>query len=478
MKKTLLFLLSSLLLISANSTFAEQVTINVDSTVSYMYDPYGVVSDITLGQSITGSYTYETTTLDSDPALSVGYYPHAENSGRMELTAGNYTFKTNAFAYMPIDIFIDDEEWLAGQEAYFVNSIDNEMTNGATIDALSINMVNQSSSNALTSSLLTATAPDLNLFSNEKKVFISGFKDGFSFFIEADINSLVDGAPAEPPVPPAPTYGTKYMYKVTAVVTQVGPGVDAFNGKVQTGDTIIGTYIIDSTTLGTPSEWDPANSVSYAHTPGTGSISVEFNGITFSSTVDGQTPVVTVTNDDSFNMDLLLIESEQVESTDPAIEPLYVAINFSGDGAVLNSTAMPTDNNTLDMWTDKKIYMGTMFDYVTADIVSMVMLPTQVLSIVPGDSYLHPSMRFDAAFNLANAAPITGVTGTLNGLDISNYLVGCQTFAPIGSMQTVVCDDTHLQLIPGENVLNIDVTTDDGKNFNDTATWTVPVTAP
>ncbi len=56
---------------------AELITIAIEATVDTVSDPCGhLEGNISLGDTISGYYTYESTTLDSNPADYVGDYWH------------------------------------------------------------------------------------------------------------------------------------------------------------------------------------------------------------------------------------------------------------------------------------------------------------------------------------------------------------------------------------------------------------------
>ena len=80
------FLLAMLVAFGASRAHAVPVTFNFSGTISFS-DP--ALASIMVGQPITGSYTFESTTADTNPLSFIGNYLHTLQSG--SITVGAYT---------------------------------------------------------------------------------------------------------------------------------------------------------------------------------------------------------------------------------------------------------------------------------------------------------------------------------------------------------------------------------------------------
>ncbi len=75
---------------------AETTTINLIAGVAEVDDPFNLLGGkIKVGDVITGSYTYDTSTPDTNPLVQVGDYQHYASPNGVRINAGPWIFETN-----------------------------------------------------------------------------------------------------------------------------------------------------------------------------------------------------------------------------------------------------------------------------------------------------------------------------------------------------------------------------------------------
>jgi len=134
------------------------ITIAIEGVVDHVADPDNYLeARINIGDLITGSYTYDTDTPDSNPLSNVGIYEHHTYPYGFSLSVGGVNFMTNpANIYFLVevgnDIYVDD---------YVVRSYDNlPLANGTSVNNISWSL-QDSSATAITSIELPIMPPVL-----------------------------------------------------------------------------------------------------------------------------------------------------------------------------------------------------------------------------------------------------------------------------------------------------------------------------
>lgn len=464
MKKQLSLLMAVLMLplIIMSNAHAESVTVNIDATVIQVDDPYGVVPEIALGDSMGGSYTYETLTPDLEPLLEKGVYPHEGGSGSLNLALGPYQVQTDTAQTGAFGIDIDDE-YTPGWEWYMVMSHHLLPNNGVIFEYAGIDL-GGNNGGALPSAALTTTPPNPLLFNINRNVYIQGTKDGFFFSVILDVTGLAVASQTEP-------QQTRYEYRANAVVTYLDDPGGVLAGRVDIDSMINAGFIYD---LATPNSSSYPSEGLYLHAPGTGGVSVSFADVVLSTDPEAQTPEVHVFNsDDPAGWDHFGIIGNTVVSNNTAITAYNVGVLFDGSGAVFDSIEMPAGNLSLPDWNDTRIMVignGWSFE---ARITSLELVKVPVVEVFPADGGVHPMQHFDMALRVVDQALITGINGTNNGQDISPYLVGCAILPKQDLAQSVVCPDTTSILVPGGNSLQLQVMLDDGRVHDANLSWVV-----
>ena len=145
----------------------ELVTIRIEGVVDYVSDPFGLVDgEITAGTAITGTYTYDLTTPDSNPLAEVGDYEHGLAPSGFRMTAGGYEFRTDP---ANVNFLIESIDNYAEVDALLLVSYNNLFPlDGITFTNITWTLHDYTGS-ALSSPTISATAPviddwEVNLF--------------------------------------------------------------------------------------------------------------------------------------------------------------------------------------------------------------------------------------------------------------------------------------------------------------------------
>jgi hypothetical protein len=162
MKKLLRFVFAILILcaFSLNSS-ASLITISITAQVTGVSDSYNLLEGkVEVNDIITGTYTYDTSTEDTNPAFEYGDYWHYSSPCGLELTAGGFLFKTDS---NNIKFLIGAANNYQGyQDGYLVRSYNNLfLYDGVDVDHISWQLDDYSGT-ALSSTDLPITAPILS----------------------------------------------------------------------------------------------------------------------------------------------------------------------------------------------------------------------------------------------------------------------------------------------------------------------------
>ena len=141
---------------------AELITIQIEGVVDTVEDDGDYLEDqIHVGDIITGWYTYDTDTPDSNPAYEVAHYQHTIQPAGITLHIGGVEFKTD-FADVDFLVGITNDGTSGGlHDSYWIVSHNNELLpNGASVDSILWNLEN-SGGTALHSTDLPLLPPNL-----------------------------------------------------------------------------------------------------------------------------------------------------------------------------------------------------------------------------------------------------------------------------------------------------------------------------
>jgi len=174
---------------SGSGLDAAIVEISLTAEITLIRDPSGEFDgQLQIGDIITGSYRYESTTPDSNPLLSVGDYEHYSAPYGISLSAGGFVFQTD-----PDNVYFkvgacDNHR---GLDIYGIRSYNNlPLSNGVLIGHIEWQL-DDSSSTALSSDALPTTPPVLDDWSYSWGLWIcTGIQGGGDVAIDAEVTSV------------------------------------------------------------------------------------------------------------------------------------------------------------------------------------------------------------------------------------------------------------------------------------------------
>jgi len=170
MKKAIIIvIIAAFGLFWAGPAKAALITIAIKATVDYVNSVanYYLEGQISPGDIITGTYTYESTTVDTNPSSGVGDYEHYTKPCGIRLTVGGFVFQTDPDSFMFLLEIINDYTSGGLHDAYGLISYNNlELSNGTPVSSISW-WLEDPTANALSSTDLPTTAPVLSDWQSE-----------------------------------------------------------------------------------------------------------------------------------------------------------------------------------------------------------------------------------------------------------------------------------------------------------------------
>jgi len=163
------------LALSGNRASAEVITIEITAEIVGINDHDGLLEGrISAGDIMTGSYTYDSDTPDTNPSHTVGDYWHYSSPYGISLSAREFVFQTDPDNISFVVEVINDH---TGQDGYLLRSYNNlPLSNGVHIDHISWQLDDYSST-ALSTDALPTTPPVLEDWENESLLITFGYKD-------------------------------------------------------------------------------------------------------------------------------------------------------------------------------------------------------------------------------------------------------------------------------------------------------------
>ena len=151
------FFVFSVVFFTSNAR-AELIEIAITATVNYVEDEMNRLEGrIHVDDLITGTYTYESTTLDSNPDPGVGDYWHYSPPPGVLLTVGGFEFKTDS-TNVELNMFTRDN---IPEDRYGFYSYNNlPLSNGTQVKSIYWFLVDDTAT-ALSNDALPTTAPIL-----------------------------------------------------------------------------------------------------------------------------------------------------------------------------------------------------------------------------------------------------------------------------------------------------------------------------
>ena len=173
------------MLASGSQAQAEIITIAIEATVD-LVDDFGnyLEGSITPGDIVTGTYTYDSDTSDSNPLPTAGGYWYYESPFGISLSVGGFDFRTDP-CNVKFGIGISNDGSL-DDDGYVVISYNNlPLSNGVPVDHISWQL-DDPSGQALSSTELPITAPVL---SDWEQFFGLTFERQRQFFVRSYVTS-------------------------------------------------------------------------------------------------------------------------------------------------------------------------------------------------------------------------------------------------------------------------------------------------
>ena len=165
---------------------AALITINLTAEVSGVNDRDGLLEGrINVGDDITGIYTYDSDTPDSNPLYAVGDYQHYFWPSGITLSAGGFVFQTDP---IHVDFLMEIIDNQIGVDGYLIRSYRNlPLSNDVIVEHISWQLDDYSMT-ALSSVALPTTAPVLEDWESNYLLITFGFKGYAS--IQATVTSV------------------------------------------------------------------------------------------------------------------------------------------------------------------------------------------------------------------------------------------------------------------------------------------------
>ena len=194
MIRTLLFTTLFVIFVAVSTTHAAIIQIAIEARVSQVEDPANLLeSNIAPNDLITGTYTYNSDTPDTNPSSSEGAYWHDSTPYGINLSGGGYDFETDP-TDVEFSIAIGNNWGTLNEDIYSLNSRNNlPLSNGVGIDYI-IWQLNDSTGQAISNTDLPLVPPVLDDWESIFGLYIQSDKYGpndDSFLIISHVESAV-----------------------------------------------------------------------------------------------------------------------------------------------------------------------------------------------------------------------------------------------------------------------------------------------
>lgn len=165
----------------------ELITIGLTGTIIRADDPQNVFGgQIQIDDTITATYSYESSTLDSNPSdPCVGDYWHYTAPYGISVHIGDLVFETNPNNVQFIVEIVNDQSG----DSYLIRSRSNICSTGILVNMIDWTLADYSGT-VLSSDALLTTAPNLDNWDMDLGLTIDGPR-GWDYLLVADITSVV-----------------------------------------------------------------------------------------------------------------------------------------------------------------------------------------------------------------------------------------------------------------------------------------------
>ncbi len=166
------------------------ITIGIEAVVNNVTNGYNLEGKVTVGSTITGSYTYDTDTLDTNPTSFIGGYSYNSSSCGITLNIDELVFYTNIYNVDFRMTIVNDSPDIPGDGYSWCSYNNNDLDNGAKVDSIYWQLIDNTGT-ALSSTALPTTAPVLSDWAyNDLSISGPGYGSDY-FFIGATVTSAV-----------------------------------------------------------------------------------------------------------------------------------------------------------------------------------------------------------------------------------------------------------------------------------------------
>lgn len=186
---------AAILLVAGSMAWAAPLTVNVTAHVTSIDDAANILGgQLSVGQTVTGTYTYETSVADQEPHWAYGHYPQYPAQARTRLSAGSLVFESDsASPGWGYNMWTHSRETDSDHSYFRIGSLGNKpLANGASVRVLDFNFTDPAG-NAPLSDALPIGAPDLASFPT-RSISVAGDLNGDIYHVALQIDA-VEAAP-------------------------------------------------------------------------------------------------------------------------------------------------------------------------------------------------------------------------------------------------------------------------------------------
>lgn len=419
--KVCAFLATGLLGLSAVA-HAELVTVRVSATVVNVDDPGNAFGGaVQVGDEVTGTYTFDTTTSDADPNSDFGHYRHAPGVGGFDLSVGGILVQTDPQAsngLFAVDVINNQDE-----EGYHVVSMDNllPLANGANLWHASVDLHSWSDTNIFDSDQLPLNPPNPEVF-DDRSLHAAGDAGGHYFSFEAKVESLaIEGEPSGDENTGA--------YSIVASVMDVYDPADVLQGQVRIEDEIAGSYQLEPSLTDQNPDPDWAE---YKHPLEAGyGFELSLNNLTFSSD-SASSAVHAFVADSEYNDHYEIMSSASVTNGNFVLNDIFLYLDDSS-GEALSSTKLIQTPDLAKFQGPRDVFIsgessdGSNYFYIRAEVVLITAAAATEpgLLLLPASGKFLPTQVFDLGIALDPGDRPVGIEGSVNGQNRNSWFEGC-----------------------------------------------------
>jgi hypothetical protein len=167
------------------------ITIGLTGNVSQIDDQYNFFGgQIQIDDTVTGTYTYDTSVLDSEPCdPSRGRYWHYSPPCGVSVSINGFNFRTDPNNVRFLFGIVNNGS--GGEDIYWFHSYSNSpLPNGTLVDSIGW-QIEDYSGTALSSDALPITAPDLTNWTRNYGLDIHGDGRVWPYYIAVEVTSAV-----------------------------------------------------------------------------------------------------------------------------------------------------------------------------------------------------------------------------------------------------------------------------------------------